>query len=118
MAKKCRILIVEDQDLVAETIASALGDDHDVVCGASAGEALAFLERGGCELVLLDCLLPGGRATDVMARADAAGVPVVLMSGDLERLEALREASRPFLSKPFSINALMEAVRAALPPSG
>lgn len=114
MTQESRVLIVEDQPLVAETIASALGDDYDVVCGASADEALVLLERGGCQLVLLDCLLPGGRAADVMARADAAQVPVVLMSGDLERAEQLSEGNRPFLTKPFSIAVLLRTVAAAL----
>ncbi len=116
MAEKYRVLVVEDQPLVSETIASALGDDYDVVCGASAPEAVEILERGTSDLVLLDCLLPGGRAADVMALADRIGVAVVLMSGDMERIDALRDGTRPFLAKPFSMDALMETTRAALPP--
>ncbi|MEO8715195.1 MAG: response regulator [Acetobacteraceae bacterium] len=115
MVSRCRILVVEDQPLVAETIVSALGDDYDVVCGTSASEALEILERGTCDLVLLDCLLPGGRAADVIAHADRGGVPVVLMSGDMERIDALRGGNRPFLAKPFSMDALMRMMKAALP---
>jgi two-component system, OmpR family, response regulator len=118
MTQKRRVLVVEDQPLVAETIASALCDDYDVVCGSSAGEALVLLEGGGCDLVLLDCLLPGGRATDVMAQADAARVPIILMSGDLQRMEQLSDGDRPFLSKPFSLVTLMRTVQAALSKSG
>ena len=115
MAVKCRILVVEDQPLVAETIASALSDEYDVVCGASASDALEALERGTSDLVLLDCLLPGGRAADVIALADRLGVPVVLMSGDIERIDALQDGTRPFLAKPFSMDALLETTRNALP---
>ncbi len=115
MSRNSRILIVEDQSLVAETIATALGDEYEVVCRASAGEALAILDQGRSELVLLDCLLPGGHAADVVARADAAQVPVILMSGDPDRMEQLRDGDRPFLPKPFSLDALMHAVRTALP---
>ena len=114
MAKNCHILVVEDQPLVAETIASALSDGYDVVCGATAREALEILERGTSDLVLLDCLLPGGRVAEVIACADKAGVPVVLMSGDTERIDALRGGTRPFLAKPFSMDALMETTRDAL----
>jgi len=114
VAEKCRILVVEDQPLVAETIASALGDDYDVVCGAAASDALEVLKRGTSDLVLLDCLLPGGGAGDVIALADRQGVPVVLMSGDIERIDALSDGTRPFLAKPFSMDALMETTRSAL----
>ncbi len=65
--------------------------------------------------MLLDCLLPGGGTGEVMGRADRAGVPVILMSGDMERMESLRDGDRPFLSKPFSIDSLMRTVEAALP---
>ena len=86
-----------------------------MVASASASAALTVLEHANPHLVLLDCLLPGGGTVEVLGRADRAGVPVILMSGDLERMEALSDGARPFLSKPFSIDSLMRAVAAALP---
>lgn len=118
MVSKSRILVVEDHPLVAETIAAALGEDYEVACGTSASEALGILERGASDLLLLDCLLPGGRVAEVIASAEAAGVPIVLMSGDMERIEALRGGTRPFLAKPFSMDALIRTVEAALPTRG
>lgn len=115
MAAKCRILVVEDQPLVAETILSALTDDYDVTCGANATEAMARIENDAPDLVLLDCLLPGGRANEVIALADRRGVPVVLMSGAMDQIDTLSNGSRPFLAKPFSMIALAETVREVLP---
>jgi DNA-binding response OmpR family regulator len=114
MAGKSRILVVEDQSLVAETIATALSDDYDVVCGRNAAEALEVLQRGTTDLLLLDCLLPGGGAAAIASLAEQTGVPVVLMSGDMERIHALQDGTRTFLAKPFSMDALMQAAEAAL----
>ncbi len=45
MVRDCKILVVEDQALVAETIASALGDEYEVLCSANASAALDVLKR-------------------------------------------------------------------------
>ena len=118
MSAKCRVLVVEDQPLVAETILSALSDDYEVACGVSATEAMARIETDRPDLVLLDCLLPSGHAGDVMGLADRLGVPVVLMSGAMDQIDTLSDGSRPFLAKPFAIAALAEVVRKALPHHG
>jgi len=107
------ILLVEDEPLVSETVASALGEAYLVSVAETAAEAERRLTQCTFSAVLLDCLLPGGKAADVIAAADARRIPVVLMSGDPERIEALSEGGRPFLSKPFSIEQLFQALRLA-----
>ena len=114
MSQQRRILVVEDQELVAETIATALEEDYTVICAGSAAEATPLLDQQGIDLILLDCLLPGGCTHETIARADGIGVPVVLMSGDLSQAEELRDGRRPFLGKPFTVEALLGVVRAAL----
>ncbi len=114
MAQLPRILVVEDEQLVAETIASALADQYEVHLAESAGTAIARLQSGGFQLMLLDCLLPGGQLNEVIAQADAIRMPLVLMSGDLGRIEALEGGRRPFLGKPFTIDALLTAVAEGL----
>jgi DNA-binding response OmpR family regulator len=114
MAQFPRILVVEDEPLVAETIASALADQYDVHLADSAATALARLQSGDFKLMLLDCLLPGGQLNELIAQADGTGVPLVLMSGDLGRIETLEGGRRPFLGKPFSIDALLTVVAKGL----
>jgi DNA-binding response OmpR family regulator len=109
-----RVLVVEDHALVAETITSALEDSYDVLHVSEAESALEVLTSSVVDLVLLDCLLPGGRYAEVIMRCDQAGTPVVLMSGDLERGEVLKTEHRPFLAKPFSIEALLRTVEQLL----
>lgn len=102
---------MEDQPLVAQTIASALEEEYTVLGSDDADHALAALQADAVHLVLLDCLLPGGGYLRVLDRCDALGTPVLLMSGDLDRAEELRAGQRAFLAKPFSIDALLETVR-------
>ena len=65
-------------------------------------------------LILLDYLLPGGGSTQVIAAAEAAGLPVVIMSGDAERSSELSSGSHPLVAKPFYVGGLVGTVRAAL----
>ena len=103
------ILVVEDDQLVAETIVSLLTRDYNVVQVASVAAALASLGRRCFDFVLLDCLLPDGSAETVLAAIDDAGIAVVLTSGDLR--EADRAAhDRVFLAKPFAQKALLAAL--------
>ncbi|MGH7041641.1 MAG: response regulator [Acetobacteraceae bacterium] len=106
-----RVLVVEDQDLVGDTIASVLEDEYEVLRSGDADHALRLLESVTVHLVLLDCLLPGGGYPRVVDRCDALQTPVVLMSGDLERAEELRQGRRAFLAKPFAIDVLLETIQ-------
>lgn len=111
--RRC-ILVVEDEPLVAEVVVDALSDTYRTVVAEVAAEALEQIRQGGIDLVLLDYLLPGGGSSDVLASADAAGVPVVIMSGDAERQSELSAGSHPFVAKPFRIEDLISAVAAAV----
>jgi CheY-like chemotaxis protein len=111
--KRC-ILVVEDEPLVAEVVADALSDTYRTIVVEAAPEALEQIRHGGIDLVLLDYLLPGGGSTQVLASAEAAGVPVVIMSGDAERQSELSAGNHPFVAKPFRIEDLISAVNAAV----
>ncbi|HEX5325892.1 MAG TPA: response regulator [Acetobacteraceae bacterium] len=114
MAAIARILVVEDEPLVAETIATALAETYLVVTVETAAAAEPHVRERSTDLLLLDCLLPGGQLGELIAHADAAEIPVVLMSGDLQRIEQLQDGKRPFLSKPFTIDALFAVVQRGL----
>ena len=84
------------------------------IVAGQASDALAQLDLGGIKLILLDYLLPGGGARDVMARADQAGVPTIVMSGDVERMAEMNAGDRPFIAKPFHIEELIRLVGTVL----
>jgi DNA-binding response OmpR family regulator len=106
-----RILVVEDDPLVAEVIAAALEDDYVPRLVETSAAAMRCMAEGGINLILLDCTLPDGVDAALIPTADQAQVPVVLMSGDPQRVEGLASKPRPFILKPFSMAELVAAVR-------
>jgi DNA-binding response OmpR family regulator len=109
-----RILVVEDDPLVSEVIAAALGDTYPTTVAETADAAMVLLRRGEFQLMLLDCTLPGGMDTELPPEADRLGTAVILMSGDPERVAALTDRPRPFLLKPFTLGALLDMVQTVL----
>ncbi len=116
------VLLVEDEAVVRET-ATRLLERHGyrVVAARHGGDALlAWAERGASvDVVVTDLRMPavGGPALVARLRADRPDLPVVVVSGyaggedDAER--ALL-AGAAFLAKPFTAEALLGGVRAAL----
>ena len=90
------ILVVEDDKLVSDVLTEALEVRYRVVSVGSAAAALDQLGAGGLDLVLLDCLIPGGGTDLVIERAGGRQVPVVLMSGDAERAAAASAGRHKF----------------------
>jgi two-component system cell cycle response regulator len=116
-----RILIVEDELVVARHLELTLQDGGYQVVGvaASAGQALFVAGRERPDLVLMDIRLRGhvdGVDTAAMLRAEF-GVPVVFVTANtddatLER--ALEVGAVGFLAKPFDSRRLHHAIQVAL----
>jgi PAS domain S-box-containing protein len=114
-----RVLLVEDDPQVAELVDAMLHDlGHTVVRAGGVDEALVRLEQDtGIQLVLSDVIMPGGKSGVDLAEQLAAtrpGLPIVLCSGytggDQGRARA---GDWPFLSKPFSLETLAQALAQA-----
>jgi CheY-like chemotaxis protein len=116
------VLLVEDEQalraIVAETLRMA---GYTVLEASDPKEALvvAAQSQPPIQLVITDVVLPGqsGPETANQIRNAQPGVRVLLMSGYTDRLldgNALVEPGTPFLSKPFTIDALLRKVRAVL----
>jgi FixJ family two-component response regulator len=114
------ISIVDDDQSVRQSLASLLRSVGFAV--RAFGSAEDFLKAGqpgatGC--LLLDLRMPGMSGLELQQQLAAAGVrvPIVFLTahGDEEaRARALRAGAVAFLTKPFSENALLDAVRVAL----
>ncbi|RJR26738.1 MAG: response regulator [Candidatus Latescibacterota bacterium] len=117
-----RILVVEDNEAVRDFIVRALGvNGYAVRAAAAAGDAAAIIdsEGGAIDLVVADVVLPDGDGLQLVGRIAErrSDLPVLLCSGfvgDEARWETIRARGIPFLQKPFSIMALLRAVRGAL----
>ncbi len=114
-----RILVVEDDHLLAATIAEDLSDQGlaPIVC-ATAEEAIAALERERVALAIVDHHLGDGVTGAEFTRRSrerAPGVPVIGISGRLGTEQALTSAGVCcFIQKPFGSARLKQAVRWAL----
>lgn len=105
-----RVLVVEDEVLLARALANELSRAHDVTVAANATEALEALAKNPFDVILCDVRMPGmsGEALYEMVRSDRPKLALrfVFMTGvgfgaDFERF--LSESGRPILEKPFSV---------------
>jgi two-component system catabolic regulation response regulator CreB len=113
-----RILLVEDEPAILESLAYVLGrDGFAVVSAKTAVEANALAQ--GVDLVVLDLMLPDGSGFDLIRGWRASGRPmpiIVLSSRDAEadRVAALESGADDYVTKPFSPREIVARVRAVL----
>lgn len=107
-----RVLIVDDDDLVRETLQFVLEDGGYLVYAASSGaEALRILERQPIDIVLSDIFMPGMNGFDLLRqiRERAPDIPVILITGygniEMAR-EALKQGATDFITKPYNIHEI------------
>lgn len=117
MPTRPHVLVIEDDPLVSEVVIDALGDRYETSHAETASKGLERLRAGGVDLMLLDCTLPGGLGEALLPAADGGRVPVILMSGNPGMAEQV-PGHRPFVLKPFSLSALLEAVQGVLGRQG
>ncbi|WP_315764010.1 response regulator [Sphingomonas sp. Y38-1Y] len=113
MTERTRILIVEDEPLIAmmlEDFLDALGKQVAGTAETVAG-ALDQVARGGVDAAILDVNLRGGEKSWPVADAlAAAGIPFVLATGGDTVAEA--HSTRPVLAKPFTMDGVEQALGA------
>jgi two-component system OmpR family response regulator len=115
-----RLLVVEDNARLAETLTSLLrGEGHAVDVASDGEEADATLAAEAFDLVILDLGLPGMDGLDVLRRlrdrrAETA-VLILTSRGALDdRVKGLNLGADDYLTKPFEIEEFEARVRALL----
>jgi two-component system nitrogen regulation response regulator NtrX len=120
--KPRRILVVDDEPGIRQSLSGVLEDEGYTVETAASGEAcLAALPGGGFELVLLDIWLPGIDGMEVLARIQETPFgerPVVVVISGHGSIEAAVKATKlgafDFLEKPLSIEKVAVVAKNAL----
>jgi two-component system OmpR family response regulator len=115
-----RVLVVEDDDRIAQLVTRALQNDGYAVDRAATGPGgLAAATEGEFDLVLLDLMLPGMDGTDVLSRLmeSRPEQPVLVLSAVPEigvRVACLEAGAADFMGKPFAVAELLARVRARI----
>ncbi|MCW2943560.1 MAG: DNA-binding response regulator [Actinoallomurus sp.] len=115
-----RILVVDDEPAVRESLASSLAfEDYEVLTAMDGLEALDELDRAQPDLVILDVLMPrlDGLTTCRRLRSRGKTLPVLMLTardtvGD--RVTGLDAGADDYLAKPFELDELLARVRALL----
>ena len=117
MARK--ILVVDDETTLRETLAEALEQDGlDVITAADGKEALEQFRAGSPDLVLLDLMLPYVSGIEVcrILRREST-VPIVMLTakdGEIDKVVGLELGADDYVTKPFSLRELMARIRVQL----
>jgi two-component system, OmpR family, response regulator QseB len=113
-----RILLVEDDELIANGLVTALIKGRHMPEHVATGPAaLQALEGGhGFDLMILDLGLPGLDGTQVLKtlRERNIGLPVLILSardGTRDRIQGLDLGADDYLTKPFDLDELLARLR-------
>jgi len=120
MSSLPKLLIVDDEEGIRESLASILRDErYSVDAVASAEEALALIAKSEFQVVLLDIWLPGIDGMEALGRIqDLPGAPAVIMISGHGTIETAVRATKlgafDFIEKPLSLEKVIVLVRNAL----
>jgi DNA-binding response OmpR family regulator len=113
------VLIVDDEPMVREVVASYLErDDFRVATAADGDKALAFLRDRSPDLVVLDLMLPGVGGLEILEEIRAEDGPAVIVltarGHEADRILGLELGADDYVVKPFSPRELAARVKSVL----
>jgi DNA-binding response OmpR family regulator len=114
-----RIMIVDDDRMIAEVISRYLArDGHEVECLHDGDAALRRMERELPDLVVLDLMLPGTDGLEVCRQLRARWpIPVVMLTAlgeETDRVVGFETGADDYVTKPFSPRELALRIRSLL----
>ena len=134
-----RVLIVEDEDLIRDTIALTLSEEgYEVLTAADGRSALETIQNASgkshhsslsrfpnpsdsikLDLIILDLMLPYINGLDLcrLVRRDGSSIPILMLSAkgtETDRVVGLEVGADDYLTKPFGMRELVARCRALL----
>jgi DNA-binding NtrC family response regulator len=114
-----RVLIIDDELGVRESIRMILKDRSDVICAASGEEGLSRIEERPVDVVLLDILMPGIDGLEVLERIqDRGSAPQVIMLTATKTVKtavrAMKLGAFDYVTKPFDVDELLLIIERAV----
>lgn len=114
-----RILVVEDEESLAEAISFLLSKEgFDVAIAADGPSAIELFDKGGADLILLDLMLPGLSGTEVCRQIRSkSAVPIIMLTAkdsEIDKVVGLEIGADDYVTKPYSSRELIARIRAVL----
>ncbi len=115
-----RIMVVDDEPTIRESLQGLFEDEGYLVsCAASGEEAVARFRKQPVDCILLDIWMPGIDGLETMSRILPIdpNVPIIIMSGHATidtAVRATRQGAFDFVEKPLSSDRLLILLRNAL----
>ena len=114
-----RILVVDDEPSVRESVGYALEQEGFQVTLAEDGEAAeGRLSDADFDLLILDIMMPGKSGLDICREVRARSpVPIILLTAkdaEVDKVVGLEVGADDYMTKPFSVRELLGRVRAQL----
>ena len=113
-----KILIVDDEQAIRESLRMILQQDYEVLAVSSGAEALEKMREGGIDLVLLDVIMPGLDGIQLLERIKSDyDVPVIMITAAntiKTAVQAMKLGAYDYLSKPFDVDEIKIVVQKVL----
>ena len=121
MSNASRLLVVDDDKDLRETLAEQLGliDDFRVTSAETATEAIDAVRRDRIDLAIMDVGLPDmdGREAVRAMRDGGFRSPIIMLTGqgsDSDTVQGLDAGANDYVTKPFKFAVLLARIRAQL----
>ncbi|MBD8505944.1 response regulator transcription factor [Hoyosella sp. G463] len=114
-----RVLIVEDEESLADPLAFLLRKEgFEVTIATDGPAALDTFDDDGADIVLLDIMLPGMSGTEVCKQLRSrSAVPVIMVTArdsEIDKVVGLEIGADDYVTKPYSSRELIARIRAVL----
>jgi DNA-binding NtrC family response regulator len=114
-----RVLVVDDEPGVRESLRMLLKQDCDVISAGDVESALRQIEAEPPHLILLDLLMPGRNGIELLGELEERElrIPVIVLTATktvATAVEAMKRGAADFITKPFELEALRMKVRQLL----
>lgn len=117
---RARVLVVDDEPSIRTVLKAHLSrDGHEVATATDGADAVGMLGASPYDLVISDLKMPGLSGLELLAWCirEQPGLPVILITahGTVDTaVEALKLGAQDFITKPFDLDELKQAVDKAL----
>jgi DNA-binding NtrC family response regulator len=113
-----KILIVDDELAIRESLRMILQQDYEVLAVSSGAEALEKMREGGIDLVLLDVIMPGLDGIQLLERMKSEyDIPVIMITAAntiKTAVQAMKLGAYDYIPKPFDVDEIKIVVQKVL----